>query len=493
MFSRTILAGLVLSAVAAAAAAAQQPAPRIAVVGGTIIDGNGGAPLANGTIVIEAGRIVAVGPASSTEVPRDATVIDAAGRWITPGFIDTNVHVSLYAGIETLVRYEPLFTELVIEHAQMHLKHGITTIRDSYGMLGPLVEARDRIAAGRDVGPRMLVAGNIVGWGGPWSFTWSGDKPQNLSLFQEQMNDAITRGSGEDLMEMEPDSLRVAIDRYLDLGPDFIKFGGTGHFGNPVLIGFSERAQRVLVDAAHARNRSAETHSTTAEGLRTSLLAGIDVVQHPEVLPGIISDELVALFRERGVVCSMLTNTITGKPWEEYERRRAREDSTRAATRDTASRLDRAKTTAELRSEQPNRSMSIRRENAQRLIRGGCITTIGTDNYLGAAPEFRRTPKPEIQDAGMGSIIAIEGLVELGMTPAEAIVAATRNGAIGARGLEEFGTLEAGKRADVLILSADPLADIGNIRKLEIVIRDGRVVDRDALPSRPIFWKTTTN
>lgn len=493
MYARALVIALALNAGTAVATAARQAESPIAIVGATIIDGNGGTPLAGGTLVIEDGRIVAVGPAASTNVPPGARVIDGAGRWITPGFVDTNVHVSLYSGIESLVRYEPLFTELVVEHAQMHLRHGVTTIRDSYGMLGPLMEARDRIARGDEIGPRMLVAGNIVGWGGPWSFTWSGSRPSNLSLFQEQMNDAITRGSGEELMEMEPDSLRVAIDRYLDLGPDFIKFGGTGHFGNPVMIGFSERAQRVLVEAAHARNRSAETHSTNAEGLRISLLAGVDVVQHPEVLPGIISDDLVSLFRERGVVCSMLTNTITGQPWEEFERRRAREDSTRAAARDTATGMERAKTTAELRRELPDRGMAIRRENAQKLIRGGCITTIGTDNYLGAAPEFRRETKPEFQNAGMGSILAIEGLVELGMTPAEAIIAATRNGAIAARGLDEFGTLEVGKRADLLVFTADPLADIGNIRKLETVIRDGRIVDRDALPTRPIFWKTTSN
>ena len=115
--------------------------------------------------------------------------------------------------------------------------------------------------------------------------------------------------------------------------------------------------------------------------------------------------------------------------------------------------------------------------------------TIGTDNYRNAAPEFARSPKPENQDHGIGSIIAIEGLVELGMTPAQAIVAATRNGAMAARALDEYGTIEAGKVADLLIFTDDPLADIGNIRKLEVVMKEGRVIDIEALPETPIYYR----
>jgi imidazolonepropionase-like amidohydrolase len=470
-------------------AGAQSTPPAIAIVGATVIDGNGGVPLADATVVVVGDRIAAVGPRATTRVPAGAREIDGRGRFLTPGFIDTNVHVSLYSGLESLVRYQDRFTDLVIEHAQLHLKHGITTIRDSYGMLGPLVEARDRITRGGAVGPRLLVAGNIVGWGGPWSFTFTGNRQQNLSLFQEQMNDAITRGSGEELMEMEPDSLRVAINRYLDLGPDFIKFGGTSHFGGPVMIGFSERSQRVIVEEAHRRGASAETHSTTPEGLRTSLLAGVDLVQHPEVLPGPIADDLVALFRDRGVICSMLVNTMTGKPWEDYAKRLESERKRKEeAARDTTARIDREKTEAELRTEEPDRGMEYRRENARRLIQGGCPATIGTDNYLGQAPEFRRTLKPGNQNAGAGSILAIEGLVELGMTPGQAIVAATRNGAKAVRLADRLGTLEAGRLADILMLDADPLADIHNIRKLSMVMKDGRVIDIDRLPDHPVFW-----
>jgi imidazolonepropionase-like amidohydrolase len=91
-----------------------------------------------------------------------------------------------------------------------------------------------------------------------------------------------------------------------------------------------------------------------------------------------------------------------------------------------------------------------------------------------------RTPKFEEQDHGIGTIVAV-GLVELGLGP-DAIVAGTRNGASAARMLKELGTIETGKIADLVVLSADPLADIKNLRKVSMVLKDGRVVDRTRLP-----------
>jgi imidazolonepropionase-like amidohydrolase len=408
-----------------------------------------------------------------------------------PGFVDANVHVSIYSGLENFARYQDRFTDVAIEAAQRHLKVGVTTIRDSYGMIAPLAAAREAFRTGRAVGPRLLFAGNIVGWGGPWSFSFTGRPPENLGLLQEQMQDAITRGGGEELVNMEPDSLKVAINKYLDLGVDFLKFGGTSHFGYPIFIGFSERAQQVIVDAVHARGLVAETHSTTPEGLRVSLMAGVDLVQHPEILDVPISDDLVKMFVDKNVVCGMLSNTITGKPWQDYSKRRLREDSARLARADSAKTQTavRPRTEAELRRDRGDVGLGIRRANAQKLIAGGCITAIATDNYLGLAPEFRRDPKPDWQEPGLGSLAAIEGLVELGMTPLQAITAATRNGALASKALEDYGTIEIGKAADILLLGADPTIDIRNIRKLEMVMKGGVVIDHASLPTVKVWTR----
>jgi imidazolonepropionase-like amidohydrolase len=484
-----------LTACALLAVAVLAPSPglsqsSVAIVGATIIDGNGGPALEDGTIVLTGNRIAAVGPSSQVEVPDDAHVIDGAGRFVTPGFIDSNVHLSLYGAGETIVRYESRNADLTLEAAQLQLKHGFTTVRDSYGSLLPLMEVRDAIARGEVVGPRMLVAGNIVGWGGPYSVSFSLRRESGLTLFQEQFNDFITQGSGEEWMHMEPEGLRVAVNEYLDKGPDFIKYGGTSHFSFPVMIGFSARAQRVLVEEAHKRDKVAETHSTSPEGLRMSVEAGIDLIQHPEVLTSEMSDALVEEIVERGIVCAMLSNTMTGEPWtrhlEAQEKRTAAEAE---ESQDEDSGQERQKTSAELRAERraQGEGMEIRRRNAEKLIDAGCVTTIGTDNYLGTAREFRRTPKSLDQSFGTGSVLATEGLVELGMSPMEAIVAVTRNGAVASRMLDELGTLEAGKLADVLILDANPLEDIHNIRAIHAVIRDGAIVDLDTLPNERIF------
>ncbi len=488
--SGTLVPPLSLGAQGAARAAASDTL--FAFVGATLIDGTGAAPLTDATVVVRGTRIAAVGARATTAVPRGARVIDVRGKWITPGFVDSNIHASIYSGLENFARYQERFTDVAIEAAQNHLKVGVTTVRDSYGMLAPLKAARDAIRRGEVPGPRMYVAGNIVGWGGPWSFSFTGRAPENLSLFQEQMNDAITQGAGEELVNMSPDSLRLAITRYLDRGVDFLKYGGTSHFGYPVFIGFSERAQQAIVETVHARGLVAETHSTTPEGLLMSLRAGVDLVQHPEVLDVPMSDELVREFVDRKVVCAMLVNTMTGAPWAEYQQRMRREDSTRQARLDSArARADsqRERTEAEQRRDRGDRGLEVRRGNAQKLIRAGCVTTIATDNYLGLAPEFRRDPKPAWQDAGTGSLAAIEGLVELGMTPPQAIVAATRNGALSSHALDEYGTLEAGKSADLLVLSADPTADIRNIRQLETVVARGSIVDRASLPTKRVWTR----
>jgi imidazolonepropionase-like amidohydrolase len=460
----------------------------VAIVGATVIDGNGGPPLRDAVVVVRGKRIAQLGSRATVSVPAGARVIDGAGKFITPGFIDTNVHLSLYNNGESMVRYEDRFVDLVVEAAQTELKYGITTVRDSYGALLPLIVVRDSIARGQLVGPRMLVAGNIVGWGGPKSPLFSNATP--TTYFDEQMMDFIAQGSGEELLDMSPDELRVAMRRYLDKGPNFVKYGGTSHTNN--LITFSPRQQEALVDEVHKRGLIAETHSTNPEPLRISVLAGIDLIQHPEVHNVPIPDDLVKLIVDRKVICSILSNSITGKPWKDYQKAQQRSDSAKADSvkNDSLKVMDRAKTGWELRRAADAKRTAVRRANAEKLIKGGCITTPSTDTYLSGAPEFLRTPR---QDAhlmpGTATLAAIEGLVELGMTPAQALVAATKNGAIASQGLKDFGTIEAGKLADLLMLDADPLADIHNIRKLSLVMRDGRVVDRDKLPDKALWTR----
>ncbi|HZR25089.1 MAG TPA: amidohydrolase family protein [Vicinamibacterales bacterium] len=472
-----------------------QSVPTTAIVGATLIDGTGSPAVADAVVLVQGSRIVAAGARASVTIPADAARVDASGRWIVPGMIDTNVHLSLYGGqndrYETMVRYQPRDAEIVLEAAQIDLSYGITTVRDSYGALQPLTKVRDMINRGEKIGTRILAAGNIVGWSGPYSFSFS-RVTSPLTLFQEQMNDYIAQGAGEELMAMTPDEVRVAIGKYIDKGPDFIKYGGTSHFSEPTFIGFSADAQKALVDEAHRRGKFVETHATSLEGLRLALAAGIDGIQHPELLDGRdMPDDMIAMIKQRNIICSMLASTITGPAWQRHIKSRdeALKKRDEAEKEARTHGLSHAQTMAERRKEEADTGAGLesRRANAQKLIRAGAIVTPGTDSYWAAAPELSRAPKPQEQDHGIGTIMAIEGFVELGMTPLQAITAGTRNGAIAARRINDVGTIEKGKLADLVLLSADPLADIKNLRKLAAVMKDGRMVDRRTLPETRVL------
>ncbi len=254
----------------------------------------------------------------------------------------------------------------------------------------------------------------------------------------------------------------------------------------------------MIVEETQKRGLVAETHATNPEGLRLAVEAGIDLIQHPEVLANReLSDDLVRQIRERRTICSMLVNTITGEAWKKHLKdkeaaeKKMAEDEKEAAEPGLRRHVKKGKTSAEQRREQRELGLGseMRRRNAKKLIDGGCIVTLGTDNWLGIAPEYSREPKPLWGEPGSGTIAAIEGLVELGMTPAQAIVAATKNGAMACKALDEYGTLEAGKLADLLVLDADPLADISNIRKLGVVMKEGQIIDHQKLPTKPIFYR----
>jgi len=198
-------------------------------------------------------------------------------------------------------------------------------------------------------------------------------------------------------------------------------------------------------------------------------------------------DDIVEEIRQKRIVCSVLANTISGPAWQRHEAR-SQELARKAEMGERADppKWDSAWQVRRRRLER-DEDIDVRRRNAQKLIASGCLITIGTDNQWGAAPEFRSSPNTDEQDAGTGTLRGLEGLVELGMSPSAAIVAATRNGAFACRQTEEFGTLEAGKSADLVVLEGDPLVNIANVRRRAAVMIRGVLVDLDRLPEDPVF------
>jgi len=403
-----------------------------AIVGATVIDGTGAPPLRDATILLQGRRIRAVGPRPSLRLPVGTEVIDGRGRFVVPGFVDANVHIG---GNSALANFGDATPDSAMARVAVDiLRAGVTTIRDTWGRLAWLRQVRDRFRSGRPLGPRLLIAGNIVGWVADYSVK---DVLRPRTSGEMAAIDSATHGSGPDLIGLDPDSLRRRIRRYLDTGVDQIKYGGTTHAALPDIL-FSARAQRVIVEEAHRRGLPVETHATTPEAMRAAVLAGVDMVTHAEILATAtpagdfdflpIPDDLARLIGRRGMLCSLIPL------WEH-------------SVRDSL----------------------ILTANRRKLFHAGCAVVPSTD---------AGTP-------GELTVRAIEALVtSVGLTPMEALVAATRNGARACRMLDQFGTIEPGKLADLVVLAADPLQDIKHIEQVMLVFTEGRRVESRA-PATP--------
>ncbi len=241
-----------------------------AIVGATLIDGTGREPVPDSAIVIEGTRITAVGPRSQVMIPAGARVVDATGKYVTPGLIDVNVHLILTIFPDFYVKYEDQLEEIIIEGAQIALKYGVTTVRDSWGPLEPLLRARDRINAGEKVGSRLLVAGNIVGLGGPFSeyFIFRRDSGESAGigawvspLVQERINAIWEENVGPGLLTMRPEEVRQEMRKYLARGVDFVKVAVSAHgvVGQPLM--FTPEVLKVIAEEVHAAGSSRESTS----------------------------------------------------------------------------------------------------------------------------------------------------------------------------------------------------------------------------------------
>jgi imidazolonepropionase-like amidohydrolase len=448
---------------------------RKAIVGATVLDGTGGPPVKDATVLIEGERIVSVtSDVSNPEraVPEDTEVISAPGRYVIPGLMDANVH--LFAGIvpDLLLEYEDRYADLVEEAAQVTLRAGVTTVFDTWGPLAPLRAVRDRINRGDVIGSRMFIAGNIIGFDGPLSpdFYSAGNLfgPETTARINLQWE----AGVGRELMWLTEAGVRAKVRDYVEKsGIDFVKYAASGH-KEMQFITFSEPVQRAIVEEGHRVGVTVQAHTTSVESLRMALEAGVDLLQHgdltgPEPMP---DETLEAIVAERLPVAA-LACTDNYSAWVRRHGSEALGTLVHNKTKD---------------------------DNQCRLIRAGARLLLTTDGLV-AGP--RRLNHPLVRPNWKGSVDHplqlgeshfrwLQAIIERGMTPMNALLSATRNIAEAYGQAADLGTLEPGKRADLLILDADPLADVRNYRRIEAVLKDGTVIDRDALPTCRIITDT---
>ena len=436
------------------------------VTGATVIDGTGGAPIKDAAIVIEGNRITAIGPRTAVRVPAGAREIHAAGKYVIPGLMDANVHLVLNMSIEFHARYEGRHEDLIEEAAQVTLKNGVTTVFDSWGPLQPLLTVRDRIRRGEVVGSRMFVAGNIVGLSGPLGRDFNPLAATAATPeFAKRINRIYEENTGPDLLWKTPDQVRAEIRKYIARGIDFLKYAAAGHGrGQSNFLMFSPETQRAIVEECHRAGITAQTHTMTVDSLRQGIEAGIDMGQHMEITgPEPMSDDVIKLMLARKIYAAVQPSTA----------RRTKIVVEDATDPDLAKQAE------------------MSHDNIVRLIKAGVPLLLATDAGV-RDPDVVASQKPraridQLSELHEGEFLWFQAMIENGMTPMDAIVAATRNIAAAYHKLDQLGTLEKGKLADLVILDADPLADVNNIRKISLVIKEGQVVDRDKLPLKKVL------
>jgi imidazolonepropionase-like amidohydrolase len=424
----------------------------------TIIDGTGRSPVPDGVVVMDNGRITAIGPAASVTIPKGARVVDKSGKYVIPGLMDANLHLHLNLDVDTLLRFRGRYADVVVEAAQLALKTGQTTVFDTWGPYPDLRAARARINAGKDVGARIYFAGNIIGFDGPVSEDFRDEYKGILRADTiNYLNRRWTQGTGRELLWDAADEVGKRISGYAAKDVDFLKYASNGH-KDYSFMAFSQGSQNAIVKAGHGAGKTVQAHVHSLEGIQAAMDAGVDILTHCDITPErTITPAIIQEMVAKKVSCSALPVT------------RAYQDS---------------------QSKKLEPIYANSRINIKNLIDGGVNVMLSTDAGIQHPLPAKAPEKPEVDvrtKLGEGHFFALVGLEQMGVDPMKALQTATINVARGYKLDKDFGTLEAGKYADMVVLDADPLAAARNYRAINLVIKAGELVDISKLPTAPLI------
>lgn len=420
---------------------AQTPVPRItpqppvgkgAVVlkAARLIDGTGAAVVNNPVVVVTDNMITAVGPAGSVSVPANARMIDLGDVTLMPGLIDAHTHLigrvlGDPAGDNAAVRdFESFGAIISVEHARATLMAGFTSVRN-VGASGRFddVALRKAIDEGWTPGPRMMTAGHSLGMRGGHCDE-NGFRP---GMFDPGIEEGVADG---------PDQIRASVRYQIKYGADVIKTCATGGVlseGDAVgATQYTFEELKAMVDEANKLERKVAAHAHGTEGIKLAVRAGVSSIEHGSFL----DEEGARLMREHG---TYLVPTLSAA------------------------------------------------EGVERAAKTGVLKGLRAEKALEAAAAVRRAIKLAVAtkvpiafgtDAGVvphgTNAHEFELLVDWGgMSNMDAIVAATMNAAKLLGWDKKVGSLTAGKWADIIAVSGDPLRNIENVQKVTFVMKNG--------------------
>lgn len=419
-----LLAGAALLSAAAAAEAATL------VTADRYLDVRTGRYVANPAILIgDDGRIQAVGELASMSVPAGTKTIDLAGMTLLPGLIDMHVHLDSPAdigGYRGLEYTDSFWAMTAVGNARAMLDAGFTTVRNVGSGNRNDVGLAQAIRDGYAVGPRIVPAGHALGaTGGHCDSTFL---PPSLE------KDKKEEGIGDN-----PEELKYQVRRQRKFGAEVIKVCATGGVfsrntepGQPQL---SEAELRAIADEAHQWGLRVAAHAHGGEGIKRAIRAGIDTIEHASL----VDDEGIrlAVQRKQPVWFAMdIYNT----------------DYTQAEGKKNGVLEDNLRKDREI--------AQIQRDNFRKAHRAGVKMVFASD--AGVMPHGQ-----------IGRQFAT--MVTYGMTPLEAIQAATLNGSQ-ALGRNDVGVIEAGRYGDLVAVAGDPLANVRLLEAPQAVIKGGKMV-----------------
>jgi imidazolonepropionase-like amidohydrolase len=414
--------------------------------GADIWDGSGQPTIRDGRVVVSDGRIQAVGPRASISIPKDATVISGEGKTLIPGLINAHGHVGMTRGLKA--GPENYTEENILEQLRLYARYGVSTVLSLGSDFDAIFKLRG--PAKPQESPRAAVFTAGRGFTGKAGYPVV--LPGNAGVQREVDSVEEVRTQVAELSRQKVDMVKIWVD---------------DHWGHYKKI--RPELYRAIISEAHKNGLRVMAHIFYLEDAKDLVAAGLDGMAH-SVRDQEIDDALIRSLKEKKTFA--VSTLVREESTFIYAKPPAFLDDpffNRWVAPEIVSQLKDPAYGARVKSD-PDFSkypaqLKMGQKNLKKLWDAGVPVAFGTDTG------------PPARFQGFFEHRELELMVEAGLTPAQALQAATSNAAAALHISGNFGTLTKGKRADMILLDADPLADIKNTRKINKVWIGGREVN----------------